>query len=60
MASDLCNRPRALQKALPGHPGNLTKQQAEALYQLVVLLQKDGALHDPEQDPPTHQETQLL
>ncbi|SPO37200.1 related to SEC14 -phosphatidylinositol/phosphatidylcholine transfer protein [Pseudozyma flocculosa] len=47
-------------RPLPGHPGNLTTSQAEALLELTQLLLKDGALHDPEKEPPSYQETQLL
>ncbi|EST09563.1 CRAL-TRIO domain protein [Kalmanozyma brasiliensis GHG001] len=45
---------------LPGHPGNLTAAQTEALHQLTSLLKQDGALNDPESQPPSYQETQLL
>ncbi|PWY98305.1 CRAL/TRIO domain-containing protein [Testicularia cyperi] len=45
---------------LPGHPGNLTASQTKALHELTAALRHDGALHDPETEPPSYQETQLL
>ncbi|KAN0062085.1 cytosolic factor, phosphatidylinositol/phosphatidylcholine transfer protein [Thecaphora frezii] len=47
-------------RPLPGHPGNLTPSQTEALLELTKQLQLDGALHDPDKQPPVYQETQLL
>lgn len=47
-------------RALPGHPGNLTPTQTQALHELTQALKSDGALHDPESEPPSYQETQLL
>lgn len=47
-------------KPLPGHPGNLTSAQSKALDDLTQGLKLDGALQDPESNPPSYQETQLL
>ena len=44
-------------KPLPGHPGNLTSDQAKALHELTLALKQDGVLHD---EPPSYQDTQLL
>lgn len=49
-----------VQQPLPGHPGNLTDAQKKALHELITLLKEDGALHGPDAEPPSYQETQLL
>lgn len=45
---------------LPGHPGNLTTAQTHALQELTAALKRDGALHSPDTEPSSYQETQLL
>lgn len=52
------NSPNA--NPLPGHPGNLTDAQTKALHELTALLKQDDALHPPDSEPPSYQETQLL